>query len=80
MKNKPPSVLWVIIDKRGTILEKDGLQRTSERNMVPDCPGFSMWRNKSSAIEIIRQIKAKMTKECWDTWKFKIIKYKIDKQ
>lgn len=78
MKNKtinPPKQLWVIVDKRGQILEKAELARTSERNMVPDWPGFSFWKKKCYAEEIIRQTKSKMTKSAWDTWKFKAVKY-----
>jgi hypothetical protein len=79
LRPNPPDRLWIIIDMRGTILEKEDLVRTTERNIVPGVPGFSMWKDRESARETIRSIKARMTKAAWNTWKLKAVKYELRK-
>ena len=79
MNEKIPQKLWIIVDKRGTILEKANLVRTSADNLEPDVPLFSVWRDRSSAIETVIAIKANMSKETWDTWQFRVVKYALAK-
>jgi len=34
-----------------------------------------VWANRSSARSIINRLKKRMTKEVWDTWKFRVVGY-----
>jgi len=37
-------------------------------------PG-TVWANRSSAMCIRNRLKSQMTKEVWETWKFKVVGY-----
>lgn len=68
--------LWVLVDKRNQILEADALCPTKE---VAGIPLETFWCNRSSARHQLKKIRSKMGKECWNTWKFRIAKYKLEK-
>jgi len=78
MNLKPYTNLWVLVDKRGTILETGSLLRPTPSNLLASCvPMETIWRDRYSARHQKAKIKQWMTKDCWDTWKFRVVKYKM---
>jgi hypothetical protein len=75
MKTEPFKRLWVLVDKRGTILEHSQLRKASLKH-GDEVPGFSFWKNRSSAQWQIRDIRKSMTPEAWKTWQFRPVQYK----
>lgn len=75
---QPYKTLWVLVDKRGTILERnhfpergslrDGTYKTAE-------PQFSFYGDRATARWQIAALRADMTAEAWKTWQFKAVKY-----
>ena len=74
MNVKSYKTLWVLVDKRGTILEHSKLRECSLKNGV-QVPQFTFWRNRSSARWQVEQIRKDMTQEVWDTWEFRVVQY-----
>ena len=73
---KPYPNLWILVDKRGSILETGTLLRPDTSNLfAPTYPLETIWRNRSSARQQLSKIRNWMTKECWDTWKFQVVHY-----
>jgi hypothetical protein len=75
MRNMAWNRLWVLADKRGTILEANSLRPTSLEHGagVPLC---SFWRSRGDAIGQIKKIKDNMTPDAWETWQIKARQYR----
>jgi hypothetical protein len=73
--NKPLDKFWVIVDKRGTILERGAMRKASVKNGA-ELPMFTLWGNRVSARHEIKKIKSQMGKEAWESWKFYPKQYK----
>lgn len=76
MRNSLP-VIWVLVDKRGDILEEDSLTSTSLENGA-GVPRETFWMTRSAARFQLDEIKNDMTEEAWNTWKFRTERYTRD--
>ena len=65
--------IYVLVDKRGTILEHSSLRKATIESA--EIPINTIWRNRVSAKYQRDAIKKNMTKEVWETWKFRVVKY-----
>ena len=77
-KRDPLPRLWVLVDKRGTILSRGDLQRfqyLDDGACKYDIPACTIWSSKANAVEIRRQIRSNMAADAWKTWKFRIVEY-----
>jgi hypothetical protein len=66
-------VFWVLVDKRGKIIEKDDLRPTEFGKA--GCPNETFWKYKSHAEEVRKQIREKMGEAIWGTWQLRVVKY-----
>ena len=80
---EPLQSLWVLVDKRGDILERDKLRPTSLEEGA-GLPLETFWGNRESAYHQRKKIKECMTKGGWqggwDYWKFRVVQYKMVKR
>ena len=62
--------LWIVVDKRGQVLDHG----TWVLHGFPQCqfPG-DVFANRSSARFVRDKMRKWMTKEVWDTWKFRVV-------
>lgn len=69
--------MWFIATKHGELLGRGWIQKpTSYNTTIPVLPPFNMYTTRDYARLVVKEIKSKMTKEVWDTWKLKVIRYR----
>ena len=70
-KGLPYPHLYVLVDKRGQILDD---QSWSLYGFTGVFPG-TLWRDCASARCTLSRLKNKMTNAVWNTWKFRVVCY-----
>lgn len=65
--------LFVLVDKRGVVLEQERLRRTTAKRA--GVPLQTTWSSREGAKIALDAIKEEMTREVWETWQFRIVQY-----
>lgn len=68
--------VWVLVDKRGTILEHSELRKASLKHGA-EVPLFTCWGTREAARNQVTKIRNDMTQEAWKTWMFRVVRYNM---